>query len=122
MDTNLYICEEDLYRFGNNTSSRLAHVRPKEITTVVVNGVEMIVANNNGVSVFNKEGLDQTHLTGWVWEIKRGTSLPFGLKLVQRGSKGHHMLVPIQNMPLSQFVGLLEQVAIRCKRIFQKRA
>ena len=122
MDTNFYICEEDLFRFGNSASSRLANVRPREITTVVVNGIEIIVANNNGVSVFNKEGLEQTHLTGWVWEIKRGTPFPIGLKLVQRGSKGHHMLVPMHNMPLTQFVGLLEQVAVHSKRVFQKQA
>lgn len=122
MDVSLYISEEDLYRFGNSVSARLANVRPREITTIVVNGVEVIVANNNGVSVFNKEGLENTHLIGWVWEIKRGTSFPIGLKVVQRGSKGHHMLVPTHNMPLTQFVGLLEQVAIHSKRVFQKRA
>ena len=87
-----------------------------------MNGIETIVANNNGVSLFNKEGLSVTPLTGWVWEIKKNTSFPVGLKLVKRGSKGHHMLVPTHNMPFNLYVGLLEQVAIHCQKILKKQA
>ena len=54
----LYIAQEDLYRFGNSASSRISKVRPREITTINVNGIETIVANGHGVSLFNKEGLD----------------------------------------------------------------
>lgn len=118
----LYIAKEDLYRFGNNSSSRISAVRPREITVTVVNGIENIVANNNGVSLFNRIGLDETHLTGWVWEIKQGTHFPIGLKLIKKGSKGHHMLVPTRNMPLSQYIGLLEQVAMHGNKIFKKQA
>ncbi len=117
----LYIVKDDLYRLGNSTSSRLAKVRPSEVKTVEINGVQTIIADNNGVSVFTKEGLDESPLTGWVWEIKQGTPFPMGLKLVKRGSKGHHMLCPTRNMPLSQYVGLLEQVAIHCKKLYKKQ-
>jgi hypothetical protein len=117
----LYISKEDLYRFGNSTSSRISAVRPREITTTFVNDIEVIVANENGISLFNKEGLESSPLTGWVWEVKRGTHFPAGLKLVEKGSYGHRMLVPTHNMPLSQYVGLLEQVAIHCKKVFKKQ-
>lgn len=118
----LYLTKENLFRFGNSTSSRLSNVRPHEITTTTINGIETIVANNNGVSVFNQEGLTESNLSGWVWEIKQGTVFPFGLKLIKRGSKGHFMLVPSSNMPLSQYIGLLEQVAMRCNKTFKKEA
>ena len=81
-----------------------------------VNGIVVIVANNQGVSLFNEEGMKTGHLTGWVWEIKQNTNLPVGLRFVKKGSKGHYLLVPVRNMPLSQYVGLLEQVAIYCKK------
>lgn len=118
----LYLTQQDLYRLGNSTSSRLPHVRPSEIQTMEVNGIVTIIANNNGVSVFTQEGLDESPLAGWVWEIKQGTLLPAGLKIVKRGSKGHHMITPTRNMPLTQYVGLLEQVAIHCKKLFKKQA
>lgn len=120
----LYIAQEDLYRFGNLTSPRMSHIRPKDAQTVNINGIETIVANGSGVSLFNKEGLDGTHLTGWIWEIQKGTSFPVGLKLVKdtKGAIGHHLLVPAHTMPLSQYIGLLEQVAIRCKKILKKQA
>jgi len=119
---NLYIAKEDLFRLGNSSSARLSRVKPSEITTVEINGIETIVANNNGVSLFSQEGLAESPLTGWVWEVKRSTVFPQGLKLVKRGSKGHYMLVPTRNMPLSQYIGLLEQVAIHCKKVFKKQA
>lgn len=80
------------------------------------------MANNQGVSLFDEEGMKTGHLTGWVWEMKKDTHLPVGLKLIKKGSKGHYLLVPVRNMPLSQYVGLLEQVAIYCKKIFKKQA
>ncbi|OZG70344.1 hypothetical protein BTA51_26230 [Hahella sp. CCB-MM4] len=119
---NLYIVKEELYRMGNATSPRLSKVRSKEITTIETNGIEIIVANGNGVSVFNREGLDRCPLVGWVWEISKGTPFPPGLKLVQDGSFDHHMIVPTQNMPLSKYIGLLEQMAIHCKKAFKKLA
>ncbi|MGH1487339.1 MAG: hypothetical protein ACRBCI_14085 [Cellvibrionaceae bacterium] len=118
----LYLVKEDLYRLGNSISSRLPRVRPSEITTMDMNGVKTIITNNNDVSVFTKDGLNESPLTGWAWEIKQGAVFPAGLKLVKRGSKGHHMIVPIRNMPLNQYVGLLEQVAIHCKKVYKKQA
>ncbi|MCW8126621.1 hypothetical protein [Microbulbifer halophilus] len=119
---NLYISKEDLYRLGNSTSSRLSAVRPREINTITVNDVEVIVADGNGVSLFNRAGLEKSPLSGWVWEIRSGTTFPPGLKLVERGSKGHHMLAPTHNMPLNQYIGLLEQVAIQCRKVFKRQA
>lgn len=121
---NLYITQEDLYRFGNSESSRISNVKPREITTMKINGINNIVANGNGVSLFNKAGLEATHLTGWVWEVKKNTHLPIGLNLVkdEEGSLGHYMLVPNHNMPLNQYIGLLEKMAMCCKKTQKKRA
>lgn len=118
----LYLTQEDLYRFGNASSSRLNRLRIGEINTMEQNGITMIIANNKGVSLFNEEGMNLSPLTGWVWEIKQNTALPQGLKLIKKGSKGHHMLVPLNTMPLSRYISLLEQIAIHCKKIFKKTA
>lgn len=125
MNEKLYLTQEDLYRFGNSTSSRLTKVRPTEIDTMEINGILTVIANNKGVSLFNKEGLDKTHLTGWVWEISKSTTLPAGLKLFKDtssgASPGHFMLVPSRNMTLSEYIGLLETVAIKCRKLLKKQ-
>ena len=119
----LYISQEDLYRFGNSSSAQMNRLRPGEIDTYTINGIEMVKASNEGISLYNKEGLDETELTGWVWEIKAGTPFPPELKLIKDNNPlGHHTLAPAVNMPKSQYIGLLEQVAVRCKKVFKKKA
>ena len=42
----------DLYRFGNASSPRLDGIRPfKDVMVMKQNGIEMVVANGNGVSL-----------------------------------------------------------------------
>ena len=90
---------------------------------IVGNDVKTVVANKKGVSLYNKEGLDLVLLTGWVWEIKANTSLPHGLKLVKDDEPlGYYTLSPIRNMAVHEFVGLLDQVAIHCRKMFKKKA
>ena len=121
-EKTLYILADDLYRMGNSSSSRLANVRRSDINTREIGETDFSVADNNGVSVFTKEGLDECPLTGWVWELKAGTILPAGLTIVKRGSKGHHMIVPAENMPLAKYISLLESVAMFCEKQYMKRA
>jgi hypothetical protein len=117
----LYIASEDLYRIGNSASPTLSKVRPREVTITTVNGIEMIVANNQGISLYNKIGLDESPLTGWIWEIKANTVFPFGLKLIKDDDPiGHYTLAPLHNMPFHEYIGLLEKVAIHCRKVSRK--
>ena len=119
----LYLATETLYRLGNETSPLLSRMRPDDIDIIDVNGVKMVVANKKGVSLYNKEGLDLVPLNGWVWEIKAHTNLPPGLKLVNDNNPvGHYTLSPIRNMSVHEFLGLLDKVAIHCKKVFKKKA
>lgn len=119
----LYLSPETLYRLGNASSPLMSRIRPGEIDIVDVNGVKVIVSNGKGISLYNKTGLDLAPLTGWVWEISKNTPLPTGLKLIRDHSpEGHYSLCPNRNMPVSEFVSLLEKVAIHCKKVFKKKA
>ena len=119
----LYLVPEDLYRLGNATSPLLTKIRPGEIDLIEVNGIKMIVANAKGVSLYNKTGLDMVPLKGWVWEISANTQLPFGLKLIKDDRpEGHYTLCPNRNMPVNEFVGLLESVVVYCQKVFKKKA
>ncbi len=119
----LYLAPEHLYRMGNASSPLTTKVRPDEITTYDLNGITHVQANNRGISLFNKAGLDEIPLSGWVWEISAQTQFPAGLKLIKDDTPpGHYTLAPIRNMPVSEYVSLLEKVAVHCKKVFKKKA
>lgn len=118
---DLFFAPEDLFRLGNSTNSRLTHIRrPKDVDTIEVNGVMVVVANGKGISLSTKARIDTAPMTGWVWKISRGTPMPSGLRLIN-DRPGHYSLCPISNMPLDEFKGLLSKLAMKCQKIFKKQ-
>lgn len=114
-----YIIPEEVFRLGNTNSPKLSNIRPRDINIINVNGVPVVVANGKGISVFDKEGIALSPMTGWVWRFSPNTRFPLGLKLVQ--DKPHHFCIaPAHNMPLDKYKGLLEEMALSAKRIFKK--
>jgi hypothetical protein len=88
-----------------------------------VNGIKRVIANGKGISLYNKAGLDKMPLSGWVWEIKVSTPFPIGLKLIKDDKpEGHYTLAPTRNMLFSEYISLLEKVAIHCQKVYKKRA
>jgi len=119
---DLFLAPEDLFRLGNTTSPRLTNVRrPKDIDTIEVNGIAVVVANGKGVSLATKDRLDKTPVVGWVWKIAKGTQMPIGLKLIN-DRPGHYSICPQSNMPLDEFIGLLSKLAMKCQKVFKKQA
>ena len=78
-------------------------------------------SNGRGVSRYTKEELENTTLTGWVWKFVAHTLVPQGLKLVN-DKPGHYCVVPIQNMPVDLYKGLLEQMGMKAQKVWQKAA
>lgn len=119
----LYIAPEDLYRLGNAASSLISRVRAREVDTHELNGIKSIVANGKGISLYNRSGLDKVPLSGWVWEVRVSTVFPSGLKLIKDDTpEGHYTLAPSHNMLFSEYISLLEKVAIHCHKVFRKQA
>lgn len=85
----------------------------------MVNGILCIRANGKGISVFDKTGINESEMTGWVWRFPPNTRTPVGLKLVN--DKPHHYCItPTQNMPVDKYKGLLEEMAMHATRVFKK--
>lgn len=58
-------------------------------------------------------------MTGWVWRFPSNSKPRLGLKFVQ--DKPHHFCIaPIRNMPIDQYKGLLEEMALKAVRVFKK--
>ena len=114
-----FMVPEEIFRLGNASTSRLSNVRPRDVDTVQINGITMIVANGKGISVFDKTGINESPMTGWVWRFPPNTTPPVGLRFVQ--DKAHHYCIaPVQNMPIDKYKGLLEEMALRATRVFKK--
>lgn len=114
-----YLIPEEIFRLGNSASPRLSNVRPRDIDTIEINGITVIKANGKGISVFDKAGINESPMSGWVWRFPPNSSFPHGLKLVQ--DKPHHFCIaPIQNMPIDKYKGLLEEMALKASRVFKK--
>ncbi|MEY4589371.1 MAG: hypothetical protein RL497_1447 [Pseudomonadota bacterium] len=119
---DLYLAPEDLFRLGNATDPRLTHIRrPKDIDTLELNGILVVVANGKGVSLFTKERLNSSPISGWVWKIPKNTFIPSGLKLIN-DRPGHYSICPNTNMPLDEFKGCLSKLAMKCQKVFNKQA
>jgi hypothetical protein len=113
--TQLYITEyrdflSDLYRGGHSPQPRFHTLHPGHDAHVYdVNGVPWIKADGKGVSAFRD--WDQSRRS-W-WKILAGTSLPSKLKIVKDvrlGFEKHYMIAPEGNMPLAEFIMLMDQV------------
>lgn len=118
---DLFMAPEDLYRLGNATDPRLTNIRrPKDVDTIEINGVLVVVANGKGISLSTKQRLDSTPMSGWVWKIPRHTVVPSGLRLIN-DRPGHYSICPVANMPLDEFKGLLAKLAMKCQKVFKKQ-
>lgn len=116
---DFYIVPEDIYRLGNVGGPRLSDVRARDVDTMEINGITVVIANGKGISVFDIEGIKLSPMAGWVWKVSASTPMPQGLKLVQ--DKPHHYCIaPMSNMPVDKYKGLLEELALRATRVFQK--
>jgi len=116
---DFYIVPEEIFRLGNSQSAKLSNVRPRDVSTVNIHGIEVIIANGKGVSVFDKEGINGSPMSGWIWCFSKNTQIPIGLKLVQN-KKHHYCIAPINNMPIDKYKGLLEEMAMRSRRVYKK--
>lgn len=118
---DLYLAPEDLYRLGNATDPRLTHIRrPKDIDTIEINGLLVVIANGKGISLATQERISKSPISGWVWKISKGTQMPIGLRLIN-DREGHYSVCPISNMPLDEFRGLLSKLAFKCQKVFKKQ-
>ena len=114
-----YIVPEELFRLGNANHPKLSNVRPRDVDTTDINGIVVILANGKGISIFDRQGIDESPMSGWVWRFPPNTKPPYGLKLVQ--DKPHHYCIaPIKNMPIDKYKGLLEEMALKANRVFKK--
>ena len=114
-----YIVPEEVFRLGNSDSPRLSHVRARDVDTITINEIVVVVANQKGISVFSKDEISKSPMSGWVWKFEINIALPAGLKLVN-DRPGHYCIAPTTNMPVGKYKGLLEELGLKASRVYNK--
>jgi len=58
---DLFLAPEDLFRLGNASDPRLTHVRrPKDVDTMEVNGITVVIANGKGIFLSTKDRIEKS--------------------------------------------------------------
>lgn len=123
---DLYILDvvefsRDLYRMGNATWPLFTDERARvDVPISEQNGVEVVIANGNGFSAFDRI-VPVMQLPGRkVWRIIKGAQMPPELVLVKdmrAHHEGHYMLAPARTMPLKKYLGALEELGMDRSRV-----
>ena len=77
-------------------------------------GVDFVSANTGGISTFDRE---KVGLVGFWWCIPKGTPIPVGLRISRdfnprpANQPTHYTIRPVHDMPLTDYIKLLEQLA-----------
>lgn len=123
---NLYVYDvteffENIFRMGNSTWPAFTEERAQtDVLIQKVNGIDVVVANGNGFSAFNYLTPIMRRPRKKIWKIRKGATIPKGLKLVKDlrpGHEGHFMIAPEENMPLKKYIGLLEELGMDRGRV-----
>lgn len=116
--------QKPLFRSGNSSSPNFSQHRAlKDIAVYQKTGVAYVRANGNGFSTFDHITTGMKRQGKNIWMIKKGITIPFGLKIVHDrtpGKKGHYMIAPNQDMPLMKYLGLLQELGAdmtKCVRL-----
>ncbi len=103
----LYMLDEDLYRLGNGSDSKLAYVRSRDLDVYQHNDTSMVRANGKGVSLITEKRLSKLPQgSGWAWKLPANVPMPHGLVLypdlrdIAPGERPeHYFLCPAPDMP-----------------------
>lgn len=120
----------DLYRHGTTASPQLNKPRtmpPRQADQIhdvkiyVKNGVVYVDSTSGGISTFN---MPNPKFGNRWWKLPRGSRIPSGLKVSRDAGINrvtgqiHYTIRPLQDMPLSRFISLLQQLSAYAVRTF----
>ena len=123
---DLYIMDidkltKDLFRMGNSQGLAFTASRAEiDVTIVEQQGIKVVLAHGNGFSAFDYFTEIMKRPNKKIWKIKKGAKLPVGLALVKDrrpGHNGHYMIAPSKAMPLTKYLGALEELGLDRNRV-----
>lgn len=105
---------KDLFRMGNSNWPNFGEDRARiDVLIVCMNGVETVVANGNGFSAFDHLTQVMKKPGKKIWRVKAGARIDKRIRIVKDlrpGHEGHYMFAATQNMPLSEYLTVFEDL------------
>ncbi len=86
------------------------------------NNCSYVSKDTGGISTFNQQNL---RFGKFWWVIPKGTKIPTGLRISQdfnskpSSKPTHYTIRPITDMPLSQYIRLLDELSLSAERLFE---
>lgn len=120
----------NLYRSGTKNSPHLHKLRtmpPRtleqsfDIQIYKKSGMDYVSKDTGGISTFDRE---RSAFGGFWWKIPKGTKIPPGLRISMDFNPKpsinptHYTIRPLYDMPLMQYISLLEELALSAERMF----
>ena len=120
----------DLFRSGAKNCPQLHKLRtmpPRtleqsfDIQIYKKNGIDFVSKDTGGISTFDR--IKSGYGDFW-WKIPKGTKLPAGLRISRdfnskpNSKPTHYTIRPLADMPLTQYIALLQELALAAERIF----
>ena len=85
------------------------------------NGIDYVSKDTSGISTFDR--IRSGFGVFW-WKIPKGTKIPSGLRISRdfnpkpSSNPTHYTVRPLIDMPLSQYIALLQKLALSAERTF----
>lgn len=120
----------NLFRSGTKNNPQLHKLRtmpPRtieqsfDIQTYNKNGIDYVSKDTGGISTFDR--IRYGFGVFW-WKIPKGTKIPPGLRISRdfnpkpSFNPTHYTIRPLIDMPLTQYIALLQKLALSAKRTF----
>jgi len=121
----------NLYRHGGKNSPELHKLRtmpPRtieerfDIALYKKNNCSYVSKDTGGISTFNQQS---SKFGKFWWVIPKGTKIPVGLRVSRdfnskpSSKPTHYTIRPVVDMPLTQYIGLLDDLSASAERLFK---
>lgn len=127
------VVPRNLFRSGTKNSPRLDKLRtmPPRVVGEAFDikihqreGTAYVESDSGGISTFERS--IPTAGDYW-WVIPKGTKIPLGLRVTQDRNPNpyrptHYTIRPAHDMPLSQYITLLQELALSAERTFEVKS
>lgn len=121
----------NLFRSGTKNAPQLHKLRTMPPRTIEESfdieiykkgGIDFVSKDTGGISTFDRE---KPGFGDFWWKIPKGTQIPLGLRVSRdfnpkpSTQPTHYTIRPACDMPLTQYISLLQELALSAERTFK---
>lgn len=118
--SEFYIVSEALPKPGGQACPVDTQGTPHNWDTTELNDKRVIIANGKGIQIFDRNGINNSSLSGWVCRFSARVLPPKGLKIVEQ-QPGQHCISPARNMTEDKLLELLKEMTLSAITLLKRQ-